>query len=304
MRLFRIVLAWLVAPRQLLALAGICAGAGLLWGYATVHENANRKLALRQGPPAAVAIQDYRTVIHRGPAGEVVLHAEADVSGALVLSLPRDGGRALAVPLFPVGGGPEALGAVLLALEEGQDLPDAGRLAQVGADGLVTVTGRSVDPGDFELVLSGALAVEGRSIGDRFIAVQPYMEGREAALQPLTDPPRTWLVPVLASFILTLGAGYGGAWRGAWDSRRRRAAAAAAPAPAASRAMGPKAAAFAPLPRQEEVTAATDPGQGRAVATVSVLLGFAVTVLRAALRGGASLFRLVRTGVADLRSPR
>jgi hypothetical protein len=102
---------------------------GFLWGYATVQENANRTLALRQGPPAPVAVEDYRRAANRGPAGEVVLRAVADPSRPLVLTMPRTGEPALAVPLYPLSGGSGAMGAILLPLEPGETAAAAEALA-------------------------------------------------------------------------------------------------------------------------------------------------------------------------------
>lgn len=302
MHLVRIIVGWLLSPRQLLGMAGLCAAGGLLWGYATVHENADRTLALRQGPPPAAAIEAYSGPVHRGPSGEVVLHARADLSAPLVLTLPRDGARALAVPLFPLGGGEAALGAILLPLENGETAPPADRLAALGPYGEVAVNGREIDAGDFELILAGALAAEGRSIGERFVAVRPFVEGREAALQPVADPGRMWLLPLAAAFALALGAVRARLPFGA--ALRRRGAAAPVPAPRMTTgpAPGTKAAQFAPLPRQEEVSAAEE--SAPALGTLLAVLAAAVAGLRAALRGGLALARIVRAGVGELRSPR
>ena len=132
MRLVRVIVGFLLAPRQLLALAAFCMAAGLFWGYATVHENANRKLALRQGPPAAVAVEDYRRGANRGPAGEVVLRAVADPERPLILVMPGTDDRRLAVPLYPLAGGEGAMGAILLPLAPGEtvDPADARRPAR------------------------------------------------------------------------------------------------------------------------------------------------------------------------------
>jgi hypothetical protein len=209
MHLVRIVVGWLIAPRQLFALAGLCAAAGFLWGYATVQENANRTLALRQGPPAAVAVEDYRRAANRGPAGEVVLRAAADPARPLVLTMPRTGERALAVPLYPLSGGAEAMGAILLPLEPGADDGGPGARRR-GGRRRRGGHGRVVEAGDFALILAGALAVEGRAIGPSFVAVQPYVEGREAALQPITDPSRGWLWPLASRWFWRLRPATGG----------------------------------------------------------------------------------------------
>ena len=299
MRLVRNILGWLLAPRQLLALAALRAAGGLLWGYATLQENAERVLALRQGPPQAVAVEAYRGAMDRGPAGEVVLRAMAEPAAPILLTMPGSGERALAVPLFPVSGGEGALGAILLPIDGTAAMPDPRALATSLADGAVEVNGRVVDSGDFALVLSGALAREGRHVGERFVAVRPYLEGREAALQPVAQPPQTWLLLIALAVILGLAASYRHFFGGLRLGFRR--AADGVPRSAAAPAASPH---FPPLPRQEEL-AASEPAVARpAFAALMAGAGLALVALRAVLRLTAGLLRLVWAGVEEIRSPR
>jgi hypothetical protein len=298
MRLVRNILGWLLAPRQLLALAALCAAGGLIWGYATLQENADRVLALRQGPPPAVAVEAYRGAMDRGPAGEVVLHAMAEPAAPILLTMPGSGERALAVPLFPVSGGKGALGAILLPVDEAA-MPDPRALATPITDGGVEVNGRVVDSGDFALVLSGALAAEGRHVGDRFVAVRPYLEGREAALQPVQAPPLTWLWLIALAVLLGLAASYRHFFGGLRLGFRR--AADTAPRSAAAPAASPH---FPPLPLQEELVA-SEPAAARLALTALVAgAGLALAVLQVVLRLTLGLLRLVWAGVEEIRSPR
>jgi hypothetical protein len=296
MRLVRVIVGFLLAPRQLFALAAFCMAAGLFWGYATVHENANRKLALRQGPPAAVAVEDYRRGANRGPAGEVVLRAVADPERPLILVMPGTEDRRLAVPLFPLDGEEGAMGAILLPLAPGEAV-DPATLATRLDGGVVEVNGRAVDAGDFPLILAGALATEGRYVGEKFVAVQPYLDGREAALQPIVDPSLHWLWPVGAGVVLALLAAVQRFLPGLLGTPptvpRRQ------PAPR------PVSAHFAPLPLQEDMTAAEDPDSAaRLRAAVATAMGLIAGTLRLVLRGTASALRLFRAGVEEIRSPR
>jgi hypothetical protein len=298
MPLFRIVLGVLLAPRQLFALAAFCVAAGLFWGYATVHENANRKLALRQGPPAAVAVEDYRRGANRGPAGEVVLRAVADPDRPLILVMPGTDDRRLTVPLYPLESGESgdgAMGAILLPLAPGETV-DPARLAARLGDGIVEVNGRAVDAGDFPLILAGALATEGRFVGARFVAVEPYLDGRDAALQPIVDPSLHWLWGVAAGVLLALVAAVRRFVPGLLRAPR--------PAPAVSR-RAPASPHFPPLPAQEEVAATEAPDVGaRLRAGVAATLGVVANAIRFILRGTAALVRLFRAGVGEIRSPR
>jgi hypothetical protein len=269
--------------------------AGLFWGYATVHENASRQLALRQGPPAAVAVEDYRRGANRGPAGEVVLRAVADPDRPLILVMPGSGDRRLAVPLYPLDGGEGAMGAILLPLAPGETVDPAALAARLG-DGTVEVNGRAVDAGDFPLILAGALATEGSYVGEKFVAVQPYLDGREAALQPIVDPSLHWLWPVGAGVLLALLAAVRRFLPGLLPVPHT--------APVAQR-RPPVSAHFAPLPLQEEVTASEAPdAAARIRAAFASAMGIIAGLLRLILRGTASALRLFRAGVEEVRSPR
>lgn len=299
MRIVPKILGWLLAPRQLFALSALCAAGGFLWGYATLQENAERALALRQGPPPAVAVEAYRGAVDRGPAGEVVLHAIATPDAPIFLTMPGSGERVLAVPLFPVSGGEGALGAILLPFDGTAALPDPRALATPLVDGAVEVNGRVVDSGNFALVLSGALAAEGRHVGKSFVAVRPYLEGREAALQPVAQPPLTWLWLIALAVLLALAASYRHFFRGLRLGFRR--AADAAPRSGAVPSSSPH---FAPLPRQEEL-AASEPAAARPALTALVAgAGLALAALRVVLRLTAGLLRLLWAGVEEIRSPR
>jgi hypothetical protein len=304
MPLVRIIVGWLLAPRQLLALAGLCAAGGLLWGYATIHENADRQLALRQGPPAAVAIENYRGVANRGPAGEVVLRAAADGADPLVLTIPRSGERAVAIPLYPLGGGDSALGAVLLPLEADQTAGDLGPLVARISEGVVEVNGRVVDHGDFDLILAGALAVEGRSIGKRFVAVRPYLDGRETALQPIANPSMHWLWPLAAALALSVAATYRRFWSGIRLPRPARRPNGEALRPATTAGSGVKSAHFAPLTRQEDVNEVEEAARGGVLTALAGAIGLAGRALCLVARVAGASLRFLRDGVGELRSPR
>jgi hypothetical protein len=230
-----------------------------------------------------------------------VVRAVADPARPLVLTMPRTGEQALAVPLYPLSGGAHAMGAILLPLEPGETAADAEALAAQVGDGAVEVNGRVVEAGDFALILAGALAVEGRAIGPRFVAVQPYVEGREAALQPITDPSRLWLWPLGLALVLALAASYR-RFAGSIRFVPRLGAGTPRPAAPAPRAASPH---FAPLTRQEDVNDPEAPVAGeRILAGAGAALGLAVTAARLLLRGAAALLRLLWAGVGELRSPR
>jgi hypothetical protein len=167
------------------------------------------------------------------------------------------------------------------------------------ADGSFEVNGRAVDAGDFALILAGALAVEGRFVGESFVAVQPYVEGREAALQPVADPSRQWLWPIGIAFALGLVACYRSFWGGlAGAFRRRRARSRAEETPASASAH------FAPLARQEEVNETEPAPTGAATVVLRAVLGSALVVARVLGRVTLAVLRLLWAGVEEIRSSR
>ena len=86
---------------------------GIVAGYVDYMGEADRELALRQGPPALVEIQDFRPGFDAGPADEVRLVAEFDLDSAVTVPVRgSDPARwQLLVPIFPVSD----LGAALVA---------------------------------------------------------------------------------------------------------------------------------------------------------------------------------------------
>jgi hypothetical protein len=249
MRLVRIIVGWLLSPRQLLALAGLCGGCGLLWAYAAVQENANRDARPPPGsarPPRGRGLPPRREPRPRGRGRPARRGRSVAAARPHHARHGRPPARRAALPASRGGGGAGRHPSSACA---GRDRPAAEALADMVADGVVEVTRTHRRCGRLPLILAGALAVEGRWVGDRFVAVQPYVEGREAALQPVADPSRPWLWPIGLGVVFALFAG----WRRFLPGLRLR----PRPAPRAARASAsarPAASAhFAPLPLQEEV---------------------------------------------------
>lgn len=216
-------------PRRLvvsvfLALAAGCAVASVLVAYAGLQDKASRQLALRQGPPPAITVDAFRPLLHGGPAGEIVLRAEADLDAPILFTLPGTSDRAIVVPLLAPEGDGAVHGAILVRLE-GDALPPAEVLAARLPEGAVEVSGFAEDPGPYLFMLAGALAAEDRALGPRFVAVRPFIEGREAALAPVVPPSPAWARFALASagFLVAAVAAYlGPRWADALVRPRRR----------------------------------------------------------------------------------
>lgn len=207
--------------RKIVLLAAILAGLGLVASYLEISRAADRELALRRGPPAPIALQEFRPSQDIGPASEVSIRAEADYSNAKILAIPgsEPSKRALVVPLFPLS---EA-GARLVSdgrtrpteppLAEAVSQTEATRMERPGALGLILypmrdgdprrrgpsdlatqvfgmathgtvieLNGRHADAGDFGLMAAGAFAASGIRLLKTHIAVEPYRDTRLAVL--------------------------------------------------------------------------------------------------------------------------
>ncbi|MEM6823493.1 MAG: hypothetical protein AAF566_00145 [Pseudomonadota bacterium] len=216
----RHVLVGICDPRKVLFAAVLVAAVGLLAGYVTVQEQLDRDLALRQGPPPPVMIQDFAPGRDVGPAGEVRITGEIDMSAAATVfergRSPRQ--WVLVAPVFPVsavgsarlaGSAPEqsgvlsaqverrvtgpdhrstAIGLVVLPIDDPDAAPsDPAMLSEaVLGDGdygqVVTLLGTETPIADLTLVAHGALAARGVTLAQSFVAVSPYVGGRLAVL--------------------------------------------------------------------------------------------------------------------------
>lgn len=228
---------------------------------------------------------------HRGPAGEVVLRARADLDSAFVFELPGSAERALLVPLFPLGDGQAraAQGAIFLPLGD-EAAPATDTLALQDPAGWVEVGGIEADAGDFGLMLAGALAAEGRSLAARATVVRPFVGGREAAFQPPAHQPRLWAWFLTAALGLVLTAIFADA-PGAWRLGRTK-------APDLRKPVDPGR--FAPLQHVED-----DESAGRsAVQVLRSATGAAWSALAGLARLATAAVRAVWQGIEGLRSPR
>jgi len=289
------VLKRLVFSAKSWAVAAVAAiGASFLASYIDAQSNADRALALRQGPPPAALIQDFDARIHQGPARELRLRAEAPLSNPVTVALGPDGRgpTAVIVALFPVSdAGRRGLSARLSGsggLEDMRPVPrpvqdrrppealgillhEAGAAAEVdvttlvgnrfgaGPNGsVVEVNGERIAAGEMALVIQGAMAARDIRLADDFLVIAPYAQGRTAALSAERS---SGVQKVLMWSGVTLGLGaLLVAVGGAGDPGRRIPAA----RPAASRdvRMSPGSTAkarsrFKPLPTQEEIYAAS-----------------------------------------------
>lgn len=233
----------LLSPRLWLAAAVLAMGGSFVIDYVESQRTADRALALRLGPPPLVAIQSFDPSRHVGPAREVRVVAEADVTSPLIVDLGTAAGpqRAMIVPLFPLsdvgitavrgridpieGGAPvrpaprpaapaprvDAMGFIVHRIDNGaRGGVRADRLAAQFLGGgrygsIVVVNGERVAPGDLALVVTGAMAADGSRLAENFIAIAPYIEGRQEALSP---PPSSGLQSILfwGGFLLAMGA--------------------------------------------------------------------------------------------------
>ena len=234
------LVARLTDPRKLILLAALLAAMGLIAGYVQVQFEVDRTLALRQGPPPTVTLQDYRASRDTGPAREVQVFAEADFGKAVILrqrgSKPER--RVLAVPLLEVSEmgatlidtttdrnkaalsaqvsrramapepeqAPTALGVMMHGLFPGEVAPDPRDLAKnifgQGRHGsVVRINGSRIRNHEMLPMVDGAFMALGLDLSDEMLAIAPFAEGRMAYLTaPIEAKSHKW-VYVLAAIL-------------------------------------------------------------------------------------------------------
>lgn len=277
-------------PRKLLVVAALWVALGVVMGYVAIQDRADRTLALRQGPPAPVALQHFDAKRHVGPAQEVVVRAEADLDQPLVLRLRGSDREILAFPLHRLsdlgeaailaaqgretaslgaqvarrtdvpGTRPKALGVLIFDLD-GRDPEAIDLRSHVDAFGkgrfgtVIEINGAAQDPGGFALMIDGALSVSNMELAEPFLTVHPFEQGREAFMRhaaPVTEKGRYFFWTALGVTLLALLLSLSGF--GPKDERARIYESERAQGRKWSK--GPRSSAhFDPLASQEEVTA-------------------------------------------------
>ncbi len=323
-------------PRRWFAAAAMLAVIASVMGYIEFHDRADRDLALRQDPPAGVALQDFSPARHTGPADELLVRAEAGFDQAMVLSVPgaEPAQRALVAPLYPLsemgqalieaqsdgaktaltaqvarrtGDGaavrPAAIGLMYHPLGAGEDAPeDPAALARdLYGDGqhgqVVSLNGRVGEPGPLGLMAAGAFAANGTELAGGYLPVQPFAGGREAAIAGLSDS-QLYLAPVALALALAL-FGIVAAMRGSGGARE------AAwnddysdrtEAEAQSLAAHPK---FAPIPSQREIVEAAN---ARTPEDANWVLCYGAVLLRGIWLGLRIMGRVLMFCIRGLRN--
>lgn len=158
--------------------------------YVQVQRAADRALALRQGPPEAVAIETFDPAIHTGIADEISLRAQVAFDQPIVVDMELELGLVDAV-LFPLYAENDVDRVVLGVLVGHAPSPEnnldgrafVASIQGTGANGtLVELNGRTLEPEQFRLIMQGALATTGGTVSDTFYAVKAFSNGRDAAL--------------------------------------------------------------------------------------------------------------------------
>lgn len=233
-----------LTPHVWLAAAAIAVAGSFAVDYVEAQKVADRALALRQGPPSSVALQNFSGFRDVGPAREVLVWAEARLDHPVVVNLGNETEpkSAIMIPLFPLS--EKGATRIQRMLVDGSDEPVTRPVPRpmptdfetTTAEGIlvyqpqnqvttftdvdslinqrlgagqygtvVQINGERIDPGDLSLVVKGVMAASDSSIADQYLAVEPYRYGRVVALAP---PPSTGLQRALfwSGVTLALGA--------------------------------------------------------------------------------------------------
>ncbi|MEL7104804.1 MAG: hypothetical protein AAGM21_02720 [Pseudomonadota bacterium] len=178
------------APAVWFGLAALAIVAGLGLSYHRSQVEADFAMALRLGPPEAVAIEAA------DPAhfGEVNVIARFDPKSAIIVKIGTAGERTerLAVPLFAAGSdltSSDGTGEELRPLREAKGLAvvPMGALDQIAPGNEVfegALNGPTLPVDAFALDTAAVLAEAGISLPAQFVAVRPWLPGRTEALAP------------------------------------------------------------------------------------------------------------------------
>ncbi len=203
-------------PRNFLTASISVAILSMLVSYIEVQFDAERELALRQGSPVPVAVQDFSPMYNVGPASEVLVYGEVnlDLAQDLVVSEDAAAGELMVVPVFPLS---DAGTAIVQARGTGTDeapapstqsnganLPNALALVVLpkGAQSVaneayftdsvlgwgsfgkvVLLNGQRARPlDDVSSLARDSLLASGIALIEGFLVIDPFLSGRIAAL--------------------------------------------------------------------------------------------------------------------------
>lgn len=206
----------LTSAQLWLAGGAVLVAASFLLDYVHVQKSADRVMAIRQGPPPAVAISQFDPSQNLGVGGELQVTAEIGLDNPLVLDMgTTDAPDPVALfPLFEsTQDGSTAFGVLVHRPDNGELILDARALVSeitgVGEVGLkITASGIFLPEHDYRLAVQGALAHESIAIADKFVALQAFNGGRAATLARLEESPISrllfWTGVAMALFAVAL----------------------------------------------------------------------------------------------------
>ncbi|MEM9343099.1 MAG: hypothetical protein AAGA87_08650 [Pseudomonadota bacterium] len=191
----------LLSPKRLFSLAAVFAAAGFVAVYVDVIERVDRALALRQGPPQLVAIQEFSPGLHEGPVREVFVTAEAAFDRAVMVRLPddREAVRALVIPLYAASDATEMPKNAVMGLlyhPITPDLPEptdprafADAVYGEGEYGTrIDLNGILADRRSFEPLAKAAFSEMGVMVTDSVLGIRPFAGRRTEMLEARPEP--------------------------------------------------------------------------------------------------------------------
>lgn len=285
----------IIHPKRLFSAAVFSLSLGMVSSYVADHDHAERTLAIRQGPPDAVALQDYdgRSA---GPLGEVTLRAEVDVRELTIVPAPLSygTGELCVLPLYPVSSrGAALIGATRdaksspvsaqlsrrLPLSEPSSIPLAVLIRFVpagtphppmnelftqnfgnGRNGrVVELNGLLRKDGDAVPLIEAAFAGLGHTVPERAPVIHPFSENRLAEITQgavREAPVPFFQIGILLMIAAIMVALHDHGYFDGLQARRKRAEAIRRLSPAlAARRANTAHPQFAPIPSQEEILA-------------------------------------------------
>lgn len=181
-------------PRWIYWLVGLLAVAlGVYFWRAQEMVEAEKAAALAGGPPPAARLEAFDAARHRGPFDEIVMLAQVDLGAVYQLSRgsPASGERRWIAPLYATDARRPADAPLAVLFETEGGVPEAKMRPWVEGVGpigpILRLNGRLESPGSFGSMVADALGQAGLSKRVALLYVDPFLDGREAALAPNDD---------------------------------------------------------------------------------------------------------------------
>ncbi|MBX2856332.1 MAG: hypothetical protein KTR21_15175 [Rhodobacteraceae bacterium] len=187
---------------------------GIFMQFNEADKNQQRRQALAAGAPAMVDIGTFDETKHMGPANEVSIRGQLDLS--INYTLTREGKYGAKTirwmaPLYdPAAVEPENPVRAIVLESDGKPEQDdlAAMMKGIANDRpIIEINGEESGPGRFRSMVREALEEQGLTLSPDAVFIDPFLEGREAALKP-SQGDNSFSYGIMGVGLLVFGYGF------------------------------------------------------------------------------------------------